>query len=118
LIPEVWWFRALMLFFSLMLFGYFVLFFKRCFSYRNGNKIIVRGRNIMLPFTKNGINLNFSFSEITELEVYETYYSEIIQLKLSKGILEIEKIWMKKKQYFEFLQILKSNINKTHKEVV
>lgn len=117
-IPEAWWFKTLMFFFSLMLFGYFLLFYKRCFYNRKGNKLIVSGNSVILPFTQNGINLRFRFSEIKGVEVYDTYYSQIIELQSNKGVLELEKIWMKKKQYAEFLKILKSNIKLNENEFV
>lgn len=63
-----------------------------------------------MPFIENGINLFFNLSEVKEIEVYQTFDTEVIELKSKKGYLVVEKSWIKKRDYSEFLNILKSNI--------
>lgn len=108
-VDEKWWFKLLMIFFSIMLYGNSFLFYKRCFSNTKGFKIRINKNIVTLPFTKNGINLFFNLMDVKEVEVYQSFDTEVIEFNSNKGYLVIEKSWMKKKEYEEFLKILKNN---------
>lgn len=105
------WIRIFMSFFSFLLFAIGILFSLRCFKGLIGFKIEILKNEINLPFNHKGNKILLRYRDIKEIDVYKTFDTEVISLKSKKGFLEIEKSWMKKKNYIELLKILKEKTN-------
>jgi len=108
-INEELWFKLIMIVFSILFYGYSFMFYKRCFSNLKGFKIEINKSKVTLPFTKNNIRLFFNLLEVRDIDVYQSFDTEVVEFKSNKGYLIIEKSWMRKKEYNEFLKILKDN---------
>ncbi|WP_353779923.1 hypothetical protein [Winogradskyella sp. 3972H.M.0a.05] len=57
-----------------------------------------------------GVLISIRYSDIDDIDLGNYSDTEVLGVISSKGVLEIEKIWMKKKEYNELHKILNEKV--------
>ncbi len=63
-----------------------------------------------MPFMDQGVLISIRYSDIDDIDLGNYSDTEVLGVISSKGVLEIEKIWMKKKEYNELHKILNEKV--------